>query len=342
MSQEFTVPKIKAVYDEATSAINGANDAAALEDVKNKYLGRKGLINGLFSEIGKVPNEEKKAFGQELNQLKNAATTAWEAKIASLNESTDAPLLFDYSKPGLEQGAGASHILTSTIREISSIFETLGFQVCEGPEVETPFYNFDGLNIPENHPARDFKDNFYLADDLLLRSQTSTVQIRVMEESNPPFRFISPGRVYRPDAVDATHYFMFHQIEGVAVDENVTFGDMKYVLNQFVKGFFGNDIKTRMRPHFFPFTEPSAEIDITCIICGGKGCNVCKYNGWLEVLGCGIIDPNVFTSVNVDAKKYQGFAFGMGVERIAMLKHGINDIRLFYENDLRFLKQFKG
>ncbi|MBF0275391.1 MAG: phenylalanine--tRNA ligase subunit alpha [Nitrospinae bacterium] len=339
MALQFTIGKFQELYNTISKEIEAISHSNDVDYIKSKYLGRKGSLNNLFSEMAKIPPNEKKTFGQELNTLKNSLNTELENKVKTLKTS-EAPILFDFSRPSLINTPGSRHLLSKTIAEISRIFETLGFNICEGPEIETTYYNFDGLNIPETHAARDFKDNFYLDDKLLLRSQTSTVQLRVMEQSEPPYRFVSPGRVYRPDAVDASHYFMFHQIEGVAVDKDVTFGDMKYVLRQFSEGFFGKDVKTRMRPHFFPFTEPSAEIDISCIICNGKGCPLCKHNGWLEVLGCGMIDPNVFSKVQVNTEKYSGFAFGLGVERIAMLKHGISDIRLFFENDARFLQQF--
>ena len=339
MALLFSIVEFQELYKNVKKEIKSAQSFQDIEIIKAKYLGRKGVVNALFSKISEVLPEERKNYGKELNILKKSLNELIEKKQKN-GQSEDTALLFDLSQPSLVSKPGNIHLLTKTIQEISNIFKTLGFQVCEGPEIETTYYNFDGLNIPENHPARDYKDNFYLDKQLLLRSQTSTVQLRVMEQSQPPFRFISPGRVYRPDAVDASHYFMFHQIEGVAVDTKVTFGDMKYVLRQFTRGFFGEDVKTRMRPHFFPFTEPRAEIDISCIICKGKGCSLCKHNGWLEVLGCGMIDPNVLKKVTINPDEYSGFAFGLGVERIAMLKHGIHDIRLFFENDIRFLKQF--
>ncbi len=336
----FTIPNVLSLFQEASEEIEQIQDDARLEEVRLAYLGRKnGKLTALMAQIGSTPPEERREFGKQVNILKKFITDALEKKKRV--RQAEEPLLFDYSRPSLHPSVlGHEHLLTSTIAEIVRLFETLGFSIAEGPEIETTYYNFDGLNIPVHHPARDFRDNFYLDDTNLLRSQTSTVQIRTMEKEKPPLRIISPGRVYRPDAVDASHYFMFHQIEGLAVDEKVSFSDLKYVLHQFLRAFFGNDTKMRMRPHFFPFTEPSAEIDISCIICGGSGCSLCKHNGWLEILGCGMVDPNVLQNVKVNSEKYSAFAFGMGVERIAMLKHGIADIRLFFENDLRFLRQF--
>jgi phenylalanyl-tRNA synthetase alpha chain len=247
---------------------------------------------------------------------------------------------FDFSLPGRPAPRGRLHPLTQTIEAIKDIFIRLGFEVAFGPEVERDYYNFEALNIPKDHPARDAFDTFFLHDDVLLRSQTSTVQIRVMEKRRPPVRIIAPGRVYRPDTVDATHGFLFHHLEGLAVDEGVTMADLKYVLYEFARGLYGPDVRTRFRPHFFPFTEPSVEMDISCFACGGRGCPICKRGGWIEILGAGMVDPNVFQCVGYDSERYTGFAFGMGVERIAMIKYGIDDMRLFLENDLRFLRQF--
>ncbi|NUO07889.1 MAG: phenylalanine--tRNA ligase subunit alpha [Candidatus Brocadia sp.] len=323
-----------------TKAINTLEGA---EQLKIKYLGRKGIINDLMKVIPTLSAEKRAAFGQQVNSLKIEITNSIEELIKRL--STEAvpkakTEIFDVTLPGKRPFIGKSHPLTQTIDDVTEVFARLGFDVAYGPEVESEYYNFEALNIPPDHPSRTDFDTFYIKDDVILRSQTSTVQIRIMERQKPPIRIIAPGRVYRPDTVDARHSFMFHQVEGLLVDEGVSFADLKGVLNQFIKTYFGQNIQMRLRPSFFPFTEPSAEVDISCSICGGKGCSVCSYSGWVEILGAGMVDPNVFKSVHYDAEKYTGFAFGMGVERITMLKHGISDIRLFYENDIRFLSQF--
>ncbi len=324
--------------------LQNINSLAALEEFRVKYLGRKGILAQLTATIPSLPKEERGAFGQKANALKNKLILAIEEKEKSFIDvvpvTSSAPV--DISMPGIAQTLGSLHPLTQIINEICSIFERMGFSVVEGPEIETEENNFTGLNIPLDHPSRDAFDTFYLkqGDKLLLRSHTSPVQVRAMKERKPPLAIVVPGRVYRPDAVDASHSFMFHQIEGFMVDKDIKFSDLKGTLETFLKKVFGTDIKMRFRPHFFPFTEPSAEVDISCIMCKGQGCSVCGRKGWLEILGSGMIHPNVFKHVGYDAKKYTGFAFGMGVERIAMLKYGISDIRLFFENDLRFLKQF--
>ncbi|MBM3245142.1 MAG: phenylalanine--tRNA ligase subunit alpha [Candidatus Omnitrophica bacterium] len=325
--------------------IEKAGSLTELEELRVKYLGRKGLIADMMSVIPSLSKEEKGPFGQKANSLKNQIKELLDEKQKTLAGGSIAKGKgsgIDIGMPGIAQELGRAHPITQVIDEICSIFVRMGFQVVEGPEIETEFNNFTGLNIPLEHPSRDAFDTFYLntADKLLLRSHTSPVQIRAMRANKPPLAIVVPGRVYRPDAVDASHLFMFHQIEGFMVDKDIKFSDLKGILEVFAKGIFGKDIKMRFRPHFFPFTEPSAEVDISCIICKGKGCSVCGRKGWLEILGSGMIHPNVFNHVGYDPKKYTGFAFGMGVERIAMLKYGINDIRLFFENDLRFLKQF--
>ncbi|MDD4953357.1 MAG: phenylalanine--tRNA ligase subunit alpha [Candidatus Omnitrophica bacterium] len=318
------------------------------ESARVKYLGRKGLIAQLTAEIPNLPLQERGKFGQEANVLKNKILALLEEKKRSIEiqpaKSTMGAI--DISLPGIAAQPGHLHPITQTIDEICMVFNRMGFSVVEGPEIETEENNFTGLNIPLEHPSRDAFDTFYLkpqaksSQRLLLRSHTSPVQVRTMKSRKPPLAVVVPGRVYRPDAVDASHSFMFHQIEGVMVDAGIKFSDLKGVLEVFVKAIFGQDIKMRFRPHFFPFTEPSAEADISCIICKGKGCSVCGRKGWLEILGSGMIHPNVFKYVGYDPKKYTGFAFGLGIERIAMLKYGIDDIRLFFQNDLRFLKQF--
>jgi phenylalanyl-tRNA synthetase alpha chain len=337
---------IHAIKTQLDSDIQNVNSLSALEEFRVKYLGRKGIVAELTGSIPTLPKEERGAFGQEVNALKNRINDLVREKQSALSQgqSSEAPSAkeVDISMPGIAQELGRIHPLTRITDEICAIFTRMGFSIVEGPEVETEFNNFTGLNIPLDHPSRDAFDTFYLKDypRMLLRSHTSPVQIRAMKSRKPPLAIVVPGRVYRPDAVDASHSFMFNQIEGFMVDTDIKFSDLKGVLETFAKGIFGNEIKMRFRPHFFPFTEPSAEVDISCIICKGKGCSVCGRKGWLEILGSGMIHPNVFKQVGIDPKIYTGFAFGMGVERIAMLKYGINDIRLFFENDLRFLRQF--
>jgi phenylalanyl-tRNA synthetase alpha chain len=292
------------------------------------YLSKKGKLQELFKQLGSVPTDERKDVGAALNRLKGWLENAVEEAKAKLSQGGAPKELFDGTLPGIAPAVGSIHILQQTIEKISGIFNRVGFSVVEGPEIETEFHNFTALNIPLEHPSRDAFDTFYTTRGQLLRSQTSTVQIRIMQNNKPPLRVIAPGRVYRPDTVDASHSFMFHQIEGLMVDEKTTFSDLKGVLHLFLRELFGSDTKIRFRPHFFPFTEPSVEVDIQW----GKG--------WLEILGAGSVDPNVFEAVGYDSSRVKGFAFGLGVERIAMLCHGITDIRHFYENDIRFLKQF--
>jgi phenylalanyl-tRNA synthetase alpha chain len=334
---------INAIQTQIDSDIQNINSPEKLEDFRVRFLGRKGLIAQLTASIPELPAEERSKFGRQVNALKNKILSLVQERKKSL-QAQPATIIaaIDMAMPGIAQELGHLHPLTQIIDEICAIFNRMGFSVVEGPEIETEYNNFTGLNIPLEHPSRDVFDTFYLKSKarLLLRSHTSPVQIRVMKAHKPPLAIVVPGRVYRPDAVDASHSFMFHQIEGFMVDAEIKFSDLKGALEVFAKAVFGKDIKMRFRPHFFPFTEPSAEVDISCIICKGKGCSVCGKKGWLEILGSGMIHPNVFKHVGYDPKKYRGFAFGMGVERIAMLKFGINDIRLFFENDLRFLKQF--
>jgi len=340
---------LEAIQASIETELANAHSSRALEQLRVKYLGRKGVFAELTTTIPTLPAAERPAFGQKVNAVKNRITVLFEEKqkslhAASANSASDGGA--DISMPGIAQDLGTLHPITQVIEEICGIFTRMGFIVVEGPEVEAEYNNFTGLNIPLEHPSRDAFDTFYLRsqghkeEKLLLRSHTSPVQVRVMQSRKPPLAVVVPGRVYRPDAVDASHSFMFHQVEGLMVDENIRFSDLKGVLETFAKNVFGQDIKMRFRPHFFPFTEPSAEVDISCIICKGKGCSVCGRKGWLEILGAGMVHPNVFKKVGYDIEKYTGFAFGMGVERIAMLKFGIDDIRLFFENDLRFLKQF--
>lgn len=321
--------------------------AATLEEVEAfriAMLGKKGKITALFGEFKNVPNEQKREFGQQLNLLKNKATEKVKTLKEQLEEIDDKQSTSDLSMPAYARTLGSRHPLSVVRNEIIEIFARLGFTISEGPEIEDDWHVFSALNFPEEHPARDMQDTFFIEanPDILLRTHTSSVQTRVMESQEPPIRTISPGRVFRNEAISARAHCIFHQIEGLYIDENVSFADLKQTLLYFAKEFFGQNTKIRLRPSYFPFTEPSAEVDVTCSLCGGKGCNVCKYTGWLEILGCGMVDPNVLESNGIDSKKYTGFAFGMGVERITMLKYGIKDLRLFFENDKRFLSQFKG
>ncbi len=312
-----------------------------------KYLSKKGIIPSLFGEMKNVSADERKSFGLLVNELKNKAeeklNTLRDTFESSSEEKKDIP---DLSLPAEPQQLGARHPISLVRHRILEIFSHIGFTVEYGPEIEDDWHNFTALNFPENHPARDMQDTFFIRtgdsnkDDIALRTHTSSVQVRVMETQKPPIRILAPGRVYRNEAISARAHCFFHQVEGLYVDEGVSFADLKQTLMYFAKEMFDADTKIRLRPSYFPFTEPSAEMDVSCNICSGKGCNVCKYTGWLEILGCGMVDPNVLENCKIDAKKYSGFAFGMGIERIAMLKYNINDLRLFSENDVRFLKQF--
>ncbi|MEM7816788.1 MAG: phenylalanine--tRNA ligase subunit alpha [Candidatus Aenigmatarchaeota archaeon] len=329
--------------------IQNISDYQALESLKIKYLGRKGLINQLFDRIHNLSKQERAIFGREINTFKDKVQKFIEEKISQFETKEK---IFDLTFPSLVIPKGTLHILNRVTNHICYIFEKIGFTVIEGSEIEDEWHNFSALNIPLEHPSRDAFDTFYLDTEptkkggrFLLRSHTSPSQIRVMEKNKPPFAVISPGKVYRPDKVDASHSFMFYQIEGFAVGENINFSNLKGVLFYFAKEFFSEDVKLRFRPHFFPFTEPSAEVDVSCFICKGKTdkenrCSVCKGKGWLEILGCGMIHPKVLENCKISPKKYKGFAFGMGVDRIAMLKYQIDDIRIFYENDIKFLEQF--
>ena len=316
-----------------------------LEDFRIRFVGRKGLVAELFGELKHVRPEERKAVGQELNTLKDLAEGKFrtlQESLRNLPEAEEATI--DLTLPPVPDTLGAVHPLTLIRARITQIFERLGFNISEGPEIEDDRHNFTALNFPENHPARDMQDTFFIAGekDMALRTHTSSVQVRVMESQKPPVRTLSPGRVYRNEAVSARAHCIFHQVEGLYIDENVSFKDLKQTLFHFVKEMFGESTKIRFRPSYFPFTEPSAEIDISCLLCGGKGCNVCKYTGWVEIAGAGMVDPQVFINCGIDPEKYTGFAFGMGIERIAMLKYDIGDLRLFTKNDVRFLKQFRG
>ncbi|MFZ9046675.1 MAG: phenylalanine--tRNA ligase subunit alpha [Cyclobacteriaceae bacterium] len=315
-----------------------------LEEFRIKFISRKSVITDLFTEFKNVPNDRKKEFGQKLNEVKELANEKFQELIAQLKEqSEDAENSFvDVTLPPVPNQSGSIHPLTQVKNRMIQIFERQGFNVSEGPEIEDDWHNFTALNFPENHPAREMQDTYFIEKnpDTLLRTHTSTVQIRLMEHGKPPFRSIMPGRVYRNEAISARAHCFFHQVEGLYVDERVGFKDLKQTLYFFAREFFGKDTKIRFRPSYFPFTEPSAEIDISCFICGGSGCKICKNTGWVEIGGSGMVDPNVLSQCGIDPNEYSGFAFGMGIERIAMLKYQIDDIRLFSENDSRFLNQF--
>ncbi|MBQ5893183.1 MAG: phenylalanine--tRNA ligase subunit alpha [Clostridia bacterium] len=318
--------------------------AADLEQIKIKYLGKKGELTAVLRGMGALTPEERPIVGQIANEVRAAIEAAinekkQEQEQKALDEKLKAEKL-DVTMPGTPTPMGHLHPLTQVQRELEDIFIGMGFSIVEGPEVELDYYNFQALNIPENHPARDTQDTFYIAENVLLRSQTSPVQVRTMEHQKPPIRIISPGRVYRSDALDATHSPLFHQLEGLVVDKGITMGDLKGTLEIFAKKLFGENTRIRFRPHHFPFTEPSAEVDVSCYVCGGKGCRLCKGEGWIEILGAGMVHPFVLSNCGIDPEEYSGFAFGLGLERIAMKKYGIDDIRLFYENDERFLEQF--
>ena len=321
-----------------------AENKEQVEDFRLKFLSKKGEISKVFEEFRNVPNEQKKEFGQKINMLKQSALAKFEALQNNLgNNDNDENGNIDLSLPGTPVELGSHHPLSIVRNEIIDIFSRIGFTVAEGPEVEDDWHVFSSLNFPPEHPARDMQDTFFIEKnpDILLRTHTSSVQTRVMEHTQPPIRSIFPGRVFRNEAISARAHCVFHQIEGLYVDTNVSFADLKQTLLYFAKEMFGTSTQIRLRPSYFPFTEPSAEMDISCSICGGKGCAVCKGTGWPEILGCGMVDPNVLKNCNIDADKYTGFAFGMGVERIAMLKYQVKDIRLFFKNDTRFIKQFE-
>ena len=335
--------RLEQLLASARQSIAQAEDEAGLQDVRVGILGRKGEMTALMKGMGTLSPEERPIIGSMVNKIKSELEELIEARQIVLREAGISTRLsrevIDVTLPGRCSTRGSKHPITLVMEEISAIFASLGFGVAEGPEIEKDFYNFEALNMPKDHPARDMQDTFYINDDVVLRTHTSPVQIRTMLDHEPPVRVIAPGTVYRCDS-DITHSPMFHQVEGFLVDKHVTFGDLKGILTEFITRYFGANIGVRFRPSFFPFTEPSAEVDMQCVMCGGAGCRVCKNSGWLEILGSGMIDPEVFKSVGYEPEKYSGFAFGMGVERIAMLKYGVSDLRLFFENDLRFLKQF--
>lgn len=343
-----SIDKVKEVLQEVENYAIESREQ--LEEFKRTFI--KGRIADFFKEMKNVPDDGRKAFGEAINQVKNVAQAKFKEAQGSIGrpkKKSQNNGVIDTTLPVVPHTLGTVHPLTLTRNRIVEIFERIGFNVSEGPEVEDDWHNFTALNFPHNHPAREMQDTFFIEkqgkgedknDDIALRTHTSSVQIRVMESQQPPIRTLSPGRVFRNEAISARAHCIFHQVEGLYVDENVSFADLKQTLYHFAKEMFGKNTKIRFRPSYFPFTEPSAEVDISCFICGGKGCNICKYSGWVEIMGCGMVDPHVLANCNIDPEKYTGFAFGMGIERIAMLKYQINDLRLFTENDVRFLRQF--
>lgn len=333
---------LKRIQENAQAQLDAAD--ADLEQIRVKFLGKKGELTAVLRGMGGLSAEERPVIGQLANEVRANIEAALNKKAAERKEKALQMKLeaekLDITMPGTAPKMGHNHPLTLVQRQMEDIFLGMGFTIAEGPEVEYDYYNFQALNIPENHPARDTQDTFYITDKVLLRSQTSPVQARVMEKQQPPIRIISPGRVYRSDAVDATHSPLFHQMEGLVVDRDITMGDLKGTLEIFAKAMFGEETRIRFRPHHFPFTEPSAEVDVSCFICGGKGCRFCKNEGWIEILGAGMVHPNVLRNCDIDPEKYSGFAFGLGIERVVLLKYHINDMRMLYENDVRFIEQF--
>jgi phenylalanyl-tRNA synthetase alpha chain len=335
--------ELEQIANEAKASIAAATELSVLDDLRVEYLGKKGRLTGLLKGLGALSNEERPAAGAKINEVKQIL----QAQINQQKERMESAALnaklvgetIDVTLPGRGEEMGGLHPVTRTMERIEAFFTRIGYDVETGPEIEDDYHNFEALNIPSHHPARAMHDTFYIDPTTVLRTHTSPVQVRTMEKQPPPIRIICPGRVYRCDS-DITHTPMFHQVEGLVVDKNISFADLKGVIDQFLKAFFEADLPVRFRPSYFPFTEPSAEVDIQCTNCGGEGCRVCSQTGWLEVMGCGMVHPNVFESCNRDTDQYTGFAFGMGVERLAMLRYGVNDLRLFFENDLRFLKQF--
>jgi phenylalanyl-tRNA synthetase alpha chain len=335
--------RVEALKSEITTFV--ASNKDELEKYRLRFISRKGVITELFAELKSVPAEQRKEVGRLLNDLKNHAQTTFKllASQVAQSKAADSEAPVDLTLPPIPGTLGSLHPLTVTRRRMLEIFERIGFNVSYGPEIEDDWHNFTALNFPENHPAREMQDTFFIEKDpdIALRTHTSSVQVRVMEKQKPPIRTLSPGRVFRNEAISVRAHCIFHQVEGLYVDRNVSFADLKQTMLYFAREFFGRDTKIRLRPSFFPFTEPSAELDISCFICGQEGCKICKHTGWVEIGGCGMVDPNVLENCSIDPEEYTGFAFGMGIERITMLKYQINDIRLFTENDVRFLKQFK-
>ncbi|MBR6352126.1 MAG: phenylalanine--tRNA ligase subunit alpha [Firmicutes bacterium] len=336
---------IRRIMEEAKSRAEAASSLEEAEALRIKFLGKKGELTDVLKSMKDMAPEERKSFGQAANEAKGIIEEMINERRAFFKDMQKkaelAAQTIDVTEPGKVTPLGTKHLISITIDEITRVFRSMGFSVSEGPEVETVFNNFDALNAGPNHPARDITDTFYITDDVLLRTQTSSVQVRTLQSQKPPIAIIAPGRCFRCDTPDATHSPMFHQVEGLVVDEGITMADLKGVLDSFAKQMFGSDTKTKFRPHHFPFTEPSAEMDVSCFKCGGKGCRICKGSGWIEILGCGMVHPNVLKVGGIDTEKYTGFAFGMGVERIAMLKYEVDDIRLLYENDIRFIQQFR-
>ncbi|ORX24062.1 phenylalanine--tRNA ligase subunit alpha [Thermoanaerobacterium sp. PSU-2] len=335
---------LRNLLEEAKKELSSAESLKTLEEIRVKYLGKKGELTQILRGMGSLSPEERPIIGKISNEVREEIEKELTQKREEVLKQEKGKKIkseyIDITLPGKVHEIGHKHPMTKVLDEIKDIFLGLGFSIAEGPEIELDYYNFEALNTPPDHPARDLQDTFYITKNILLRTQTSPVQVRTMEKSKPPIKVISPGRVYRSDEIDATHSPVFNQIEGLAVDEGITMGDLKGVLNLFAKRLFGSDTKTKFRPHYFPFTEPSAEMDVSCFACGGKGCRVCGYSGWIEILGSGMVHPNVLRMSGIDPEKYSGFAFGMGLDRITMLKYGIDDLRLLYENDLRFIKQF--
>lgn len=336
----MTKETIEQVQLQFKEALVQAKDKFSLEEVKNTFLGRKGKVAGLFSLMGEIPPEARKEVGQLLNKLKINLQSLFDEKEKEFSTDSAQEKWVDYTMPGYSLPSGTRHPLTQAVDDMLSIFKRLGFDIAYGPEVETDWFNFESLNFPPNHPARDMQDTFYTEGGGVLRTHTSPVQTRYMSKHEPPVRIVAPGRVFRNEAISARSYCLFHQIEGLYVDKDITFADLKGTIELFCRMYYGKDVKIKFRTSYFPFTEPSAEIDVSCFLCGGKGCRVCKNTGWLEIMGCGMVDPNVLKAVNYDPEKYTGYAFGLGVERMVMMRLGINDIRILFENDVEFLRQF--
>lgn len=336
--------KLQEIRKEALSSINSVTDLKKLDEIRVALLGKKGELTAVLRGMKDLSNEERPVVGKLANEVRASIEGELEKAKKVLREKVREKQLkaevIDVTMPAKKAKRGHRHPMNIVLEDIKNIFLGMGYSIAEGPEVEKDYYNFEALNIPENHPAKDEQDTFYINEDIVLRTQTSPVQVRVMEKEKPPIRIISPGRVYRSDEVDATHSPVFNQIEGLVVDKNITMADLKGALEVFVKELYGDKVKVKFRPHHFPFTEPSAEVDVSCVMCGGEGCRICKGSGWIEILGCGMVHPKVLEMAGIDSKEYSGFAFGMGLERITMLRYGIEDLRLFYENDIRFLQQF--
>lgn len=336
--------KLEQIRSLATEKLSTAATMQDIEALRVQFLGKKGELTAVLRGMGALSAEERPVIGQLANEIRGFVEEQIETKKDEIVKKQIADKLknekIDVTMPGKRSGVAKRHPLSKVLGEVTEIFMGMGFSIVEGPDIETDYYNFEALNLPKNHPARDTQDTFYITENILLRTQTSPVQVRVMEKQKPPIRIISPGMVYRSDAVDATHSPVFHQIEGLVVDKGVTMGDLKGTLEVFLKKLYGESVKVRFRPHHFPFTEPSAEVDISCFVCGGEGCSVCKGEGWIEILGAGMVHPKVLENCGIDSEVYSGFAFGVGLERIVMRRFGIDDLRLFYENDVRFLKQF--